>query len=135
MVMKKLFMAAVVGSALMLNGCQPTAEEVAVAKVKSERNLSSPDVVGTLPDGRRIRHVEVVIPNQWSHHIYFVDNATVSTNYGETHGKTATMQTRVTLSSNPTNEEIIAAGEELKQQQKAADEAELARLQKKLGIQ
>lgn len=133
--MKKLLITAVMTSALMLTGCQPTAEEVAVAKVKSERNLSSPDIVGTLPDGRRIRHVEVVIPNQWSHHIYFVDNATVSTNYGETHGKSATMQTRVTLSANSSPEEIIAAGEELKKQQEAADKAELARLQKKLGVQ
>lgn len=131
--MKKLLITAVMASALMLTGCPATPEEIAVAKVKSERNLSSPDIVGTLPDGRRIRHVEVVIPNQWSHHIYFVDNATVSTNYGETHGKSSTMQTRVTLSANSTPAEIIAAGEALKKEIDDAEEAEYQRLKAKRG--
>jgi len=136
MVMKKFLMAAMLSSAFLLSGCnEVTPEQREAAQATNQRNMSSPDVVGVLPDGRKIRHVTVVVPNQYSHHVYFVDNATVSTNYSEQHGKVSTMETRVTLSPNPTNDEIIAAAEKLKVQQRAADEAELARLKIRLGIQ
>lgn len=133
--MKKILMAAIAASALLLAGCPATPEDIARAKSQTVSSFSNPELVGRLSDGRSVKRVVVTIPNRHDHYVYFVDNATVSTNYEETHGKTTALQTRVSLSTNPTPAEIIAAGELLKQEQEAADKAELARLQKKLGVQ
>lgn len=133
--MKKILMAAVAASALLLAGCPATPEDIAQAKQATVSSFSNPELVGRLVDGRSVKRVVVTIPNRHDHYVYFVDNATVSTNYAETHGKTTVLQTRVALSANSTADEIIAAAEQLKKEQEAADKAELARLQKKLGVQ
>lgn len=119
----------------MLTGCEVTPEQVARAKDITTSSFSNPEQIATLPDGRAVKRAIVVRPNQHDHVVYFIDNATVTNNYEEQNGKVTDNKVRVTLSRNPSPEEIIAAADKLKQQQRAADEAEFARLQKKLGVQ
>lgn len=131
--MKKILMAAIAASTLLLTGCPATPEDIARAKTQTLSGFTNPDVVGYLSDGRAVRHVLVVRPNQHDHHVYFVDNATVSNNYEVPNGKVTVNQTRISLSSNSTPAEIIAAAEQLKKEQDAAEEAEYQRLKLKRG--
>lgn len=131
--MKKILMAAIAASTLLLTGCPATPEDIARAKAQTVSSFSNPEMVGRLSDGRSVKRVIVIIPNRHDQFVYFVDNATVSTNYEETHGKTTALQTRVSLSANPTPAEIIAAGEALKKEQDDAEEAEYQRLKAKRG--
>ncbi|MNF04736.1 hypothetical protein D3C80_2043230 [compost metagenome] len=64
--------------------------------------------------------------------MYYIDNATVSSNNAFSSGKTTGNETLVTL-PNGSPEEIIKYAESLKAKERASDEAELVRLQKKLG--
>lgn len=136
--LKKILMTALMSSFVLLTGC-PSPEEVAQqqerAKAITESNLANPETIGTLADGRAVSRFVVKPLNSYEHdhYVYFIDNASVSTNYEVRSGKTTHNETRVSLSSSPTTDEIIALAEQLKQQQKSADEAEFARLKQKLG--
>lgn len=131
--MKKILMATLLSSFVLLTGCPATPEEKREARVQTEQSAGSPLLVATLPDGRAVKRIEVKIPNQYSHYVYFIDNATTSVNYGQSRGKTSSMETRVSLSSNPTADQIIEAADELKKQREAAEEAEYQRLKAKRG--
>jgi hypothetical protein len=133
--MKKVLMAALLSSVVLLTGCPATPEEQREARVQTEQSAGSPLLMATLPDGRAVKRIEIKIPNQYSHYVYFVDNATTSVNYGQHRGKTSSMETRVSLSSRPTADEVIEAAEQIKSQQLAADKAEFSRLKQKLGEQ
>lgn len=133
--MKKAFMATLLSSLVLLTGCPATPEEQREARIQTEQSASSPLLVATLPDGRSVKRVEIKIPNHYSHFVYFVDNATTSVNYSQQRGKTSSMETRVSLSSNPTADEVIKAAEQIQVQQLAADKAEYSRLKQKLGEQ
>ena len=131
--MKRILMAAIAASALLLAGCPATPEDVAWAKSATVSSFSNPELVGRLPDGRAVKRVIVVQAQRHDQFVYFVDNATVSTNYEEPAGKVTINQTRVSLSSNPTAAEVIAVAEDLKRQQDEAEEAEYQRLKAKRG--
>lgn len=133
--MKKILMATLMSSLVLLVGCHATPEEQRNARVRTEQNASNPLIIATLPDGRAVKRIEVAIPNNYSHFVYFVDNATTSVNYGQSRGKSSSMETRVSLPSDPTANQIIEAAEQIKMQQLAADRAELSRLKQKLGEQ
>lgn len=133
--MKNVLVAALLSSFVLLAGCPATPEEKQEARVLTEQSASSPLLIATLQDGRAVRRIEVKIPNQYSHYVYFVDNATTTVNYGQQRGKTSSMETRVALSSNPTADEVIKAAEQIKAQQLAADKAEYSRLKQQLGEQ
>jgi hypothetical protein len=135
MTLHKLLMATLLSSCFLLTGCPATPEEIATARSQTMSSLSNPDLVGKLADGRSIHRVVVVMPgaNAHNHYVYFVDNATVSSNYAVQEGKVTVNNTRVSLPANMTTDEVIAAAEELKKQQRATEEAEYSRLKQKLG--
>lgn len=133
MVMKKLLIAALAASTLLLTGCPATPEDIARAKQATVESFSNPERVGVLSDGREIRRVIVSRANRHDQFVYFVDNATVSTNYAVQSGKTTFNQTNVALSTKPTNEEILRAAEQIKTQIDEAEEAEYQRLKLKRG--
>ena len=130
--MKKLFIAALFG--LAVAGCGPTPEDIANAKASNTASSADPQVMGTLPDGRPIRMVRINNPyaSHW-HYVYYIDNATVSNNAAFQSGKTTANEALVTLPSNTTPDDMIKYAQKLKADERASDEAELARLQKKLG--
>lgn len=133
--MKKILLTALLSSFVLLTGCPTTPEEVREARVQNEQNASSPQLIVRLPDGRAVNRIEIKIPGRYSHYVYFVDGATTTVNYGESHGKTSSMETRVSLPANPSASQVIEAAEQIKSQQLAADKADLARLKQKLGEQ
>lgn len=129
--MKKLLAVALLG--LAIAGCGPTPEDIANAKVVNSAASADPQVMGVLPDGRPIRMVPINNPYaSHRHFVYYIDNATVSANNTFQSGKTTASETLVTL-PNGSPDEIIKYAEGLKAKQRASDEAELVRLQKKLG--
>ncbi|MNC12905.1 hypothetical protein D3C75_606320 [compost metagenome] len=129
--MKKLILVPLL--ALAVAGCGPTPEDIAHAKAVNSAASADPQVMGVLPDGRPIRMVPINNPYaSHKHFVYFIDNATVSANNAFQSGKTSVNETLVTL-PNGSPEEIIKYAEGLKAKERASDEAELVRLQKKLG--
>lgn len=129
--MKKLILVPLL--VLAVAGCGPTPEDIAKAKIVNSANAASPQVMGALPDGRPIRMVPIDNPySSHKHFVYYIDNATVSANNAFQSGKVTVNETLVTLPSG-SPEDIIKYAEGLKAKERASDEAELARLQKKLG--
>lgn len=129
--MKKLLAVALLS--LAVAGCGPTPEDIANAKAINSASSANPEVMGMLPDGRPIRVVQISNPYaSHRHFVYYIDNAVVTANNTFSSGKTTANDALVTL-PNGSPEEIIKYAEGLKAKERAADEAELVRLQKKLG--
>lgn len=130
--MKKLLAVALLS--LAVAGCGPTPEDIANAKTMNAAAAADPQVMGVLPDGRPIRMVRINNPyaSHW-HYVYYIDNAMVSNNATFQSGKTTANETMVTLSSNASPDDIIKYAQKLKADERASDEAEFARLQKKLN--
>lgn len=78
-------------AALLLTSCV-SQEDREEAAMETARSFSQPEVVGTLPDGREVKVVVRVIPQQHSHFIYFVENGGVTTNREVSVGKTTQLQ-------------------------------------------
>lgn len=131
--MKKVLAVALLG--LAIAGCDPTPQDFATANMKNSAAASRPEVMGVLPDGRQIRSVRIDNPHSshW-HFVYYIDNATVTANNTFSSGKSTANEAIVTLPANTSPDDIIKYAENLKAQQRAKDEAELARIQKRLGI-
>lgn len=85
--------------AFALTSCS-TPEE---AQATTEFNMKNPDTVGTLPDGRVVKHfVRERSNTSHDHHIYFIENPdgksnTISTNYSVSEGKTTRNETVVLI--------------------------------------
>lgn len=111
---------------LALSACYSPEEIEAVHQQNDRSNEASfknPEQVGVLPDGRKVHMVSVRYSKQGSgyvneHYIYFVDN-NISDNYSIQSGKTRTEVVDVFLPENPTNDQIIAAAEKIKQEKQA----------------
>lgn len=130
--MKKLLAVALLG--LAVAGCGPTPEDLANAKVMNSAASADPQTMGVLPDGRAIRMIPINNPYaNHRHYVYYIDNATVSANAAFQNGKATSNEALVTLPSNASPDDIIEYAQKLKADERANDEAELARLQKKLG--
>lgn len=131
--MKKLLAVSLLGLALV--GCGPTPEDIAKAKVTNTAASANPEIMGVLPDGRPIRSVRIDNPHSshW-HYVYYIDNATVTANNTFQSGKTSANEAIVALPANSTPDDIINYAEGLKAKQRASDEAELARIKARLGI-
>lgn len=130
--MKKLLAVALLG--LAVAGCGPTPEDFARAKAVNSAASANPEVMGILPDGRPIRSVRIDNPySSHTHFVYYIDNATVTSNNAFSSGKTTANEALVTL-PNGSPDDIIKYAEGLKAKQRADDEAELARIKARLGL-
>jgi uncharacterized membrane protein len=91
--MKKILALAVLSLALV--GCGPTQYEAAAS---NSVNLSNPQKIGSLPDGRVIERVTIVIPGKsHSHYVYFVEGGGSTVNRAVSAGKTTRIQTNAFL--------------------------------------
>ena len=123
-----------IASLALLAACDPTPAEWEAANDATERNARSPELVMTLPDGRPVHRIRIVIPQQHDHFIYVVDGgSSTSLNQTVPNGKTTYQQVNVTIPANASATEVIELAEKLKAEQLAADEAEFERLKKQLG--
>ena len=118
-----------------LAGCSPpTAEEKAEASRETAKSASSPEAVATLPDGRVVNKIKITRAESTTpHYVYFIENATTTTNYNVPSGKSSYNQANIGLSSEVTPEQLIKMAEEVKAQMQKRDEEEYARLKEKLG--
>lgn len=129
---------AILSACSLLVACGRTPEEKAEdtrrIEVFNKASLESPELIGTLPDGRAVNRVAISKEGDYYHHyVYFVDNATVSANQSVPYGKSRENRPMISLPAAPTAEEIIEAAERIKKEQAASDEAEFERLKQKLG--
>ena len=92
--MKKILALAVLSLALV--GCGPTQGEAAY---ENQSNFNNPMKVGTLPDGRAVSRITVVIPNGiHDHYVYVVEGgASTTVNRQVSQGKTTRTQTSAFL--------------------------------------
>ena len=128
----------ILSTCALLTACGKTPEEKAEdtrrVEAFNKASLDSPELIGTLPDGRAVNRVEINKEGDYYHHyVYFVDNATVSANQSVPYGKSRANKPMISLPAAPTAEEIIEAAERIKKEQAASDEAEFERLKQKLG--
>lgn len=130
----------VLASALLLNACGPTPQDIVSNNAVSERNLSNPETIGKTPDGQIVKRAIVkyqcdVCGSSTSHFVYFVGSVK-SDNYPVQSGKSSYNHVDVTLPENPTAEDILKKAKEIQDQQgqqKQRDEEEFKRLCKELN--
>lgn len=125
--------AALIAVAASLAGCDPTPEQIRTAAINTAENAANPQTIASLPDGRKVKRIEVDVAGGYDHYVYFVDGAEVTTNYDQQHGKTTFNQVTVSLPKNPTAEQVIAVAERVRAELEAAERAELKRLEEKYG--
>lgn len=136
--LNKAVLTALLSTCVLMAGCERTTEEKAEdtrrVEAFNKASLEKPELIGTLPDGRAVNRAAIQKEGEYDlHYVYFVDNATVSLNHSIPNGKSTINRTLVSLPTDPTAEEIIAAAERIKKEQVDLDEAEFERLKQKLG--
>lgn len=100
---------AILLAVLALAGCQDEAQR----RAETAANAANPEFVAKLADGRVISRVKIINADR-DHFVYFVDNATVSTNQTIQEGKQYYNAVQVSLPANPSADDIIKEGERLK---------------------